>query len=343
MYKLSNTILDVKGFEVNKTKISIIHKNLREQCVLEINQMPVLQFEFRSLTRGLHEKFTVVSDISKTIYIFNSLELLKEIDGFSLSEQAYSSHEIIISKRIAKGNYEKYIYDISNANLQLLSFVPSFISLKSLYIEENNTLRSLSLLTGEYEWEVDLGGRKYNLAGDELEAKIRTIIGMIENSLYVWLDNKCLVEIDIATGQIKSETFPLHELEEKGIITAVMLPQYHEPDQSIYFFYQDYLVQVHLPTQNTTLLWQDANYNIGSFQISDSTIYFIGSYEKGAFFRNHIGVFDRKKNDVVWMQKVIELNTESYNNLKEIQASDTKIYVLDTEGTLYIFEREEVA
>ncbi|MCU0326930.1 MAG: hypothetical protein MUF45_17095 [Spirosomaceae bacterium] len=281
----------------------------------------------------------------------NSIIDLKSKSTYSLGKvslQFQKSNNKFIALEKVEEKRNLIIFDLLSNEKKLIqkniSFGIKLLSKNNLIINEGwTTLKSLSLLTGEYEWEVDLGGRKYNLAGDELEAKIRTIIDVIENSLFVWLDNKCLVEICIATGQIKSETFPLQELEEKGIITAVMLPQYHEPDQSIYFFYQDYLVQVHLPTQNTTLLWQDVNYNIGPFQISDNTIYFIGSYEKGAFFRNHIGVFDRKKNEVVWMQKVIELNKESYNNLKEIQASDTKIYVLDTEGTLYIFEKEETA
>jgi len=40
------------------------------------------------------------------------------------------------------------------------------------------------------------------------------------------------------------------------------------------------------------------------------------------------------------MQQVIELSKKTYNNLKEIQATEDKIYVLDTEGTLYIYERD---
>ncbi len=134
----------------------------------------------------------------------------------------------------------------------------------------------------------------------------------------------------------------LSSTENNGKIKNVLLPQYRESEQAIFFFYQDFLVKIHLPTQTTTLVWQDARYNIGSGFITDEFIYFIGSYEKGALFRDHIGVFDRNKNEVVWMQQVIKLSKDTYNNLKEIQASDDKIYVLDTEGTLYIFERDEV-
>ncbi|HEY1056277.1 MAG TPA: hypothetical protein VGE24_14120, partial [Emticicia sp.] len=242
-----------------------------------------------------------------------------------------------VSKKISRGIYKPFVYDLEkNQITQELrnGFLKKFSDIE-LFQNQN----TLSLLTGEYEWETDLGGRYYLSANEQQEAKISQIIGIIDDKLYVWMNDDRLVVLAIATGTILSETFPLQNFKDNGIVKYVLLPQYRESEQSLLFFYQDFLITIHLPTQTTSLVWQDDRYNIGPSFITDHSIYFIVSCEKGALFRDHVGVFDREKNEVVWMQQVIKLSKKSYNNLKEIQASDDKIYVLDTEGTLYIFEK----
>ncbi|NBB31841.1 hypothetical protein [Cellulophaga sp. BC115SP] len=281
-----------------------------------------------------------IKDINWENYRFkisdNSIEKL----DFNIGLNGCISNIIVIFK----DNIQSCFSTIKNevvVNFPKVEKINSYLSNEiNIFFQVESTLKSLSLLTGEYEWEVDLGVRKFIFGGEEQEAKISQIIGVIDGNLYVWMSDERLVEIDVQTGKIKTETFPLQALQAQGIIQAVLFPQYYEKEQSLFFFYQDYLVQVHLPTQENTLIWQDSRYNIGPSFITDNFIYFIGNYQKGTVFRDHVGVFDRQKNEVVWLQQVITLSKETYNNLKEIQATDDKIYVLDTSGTLYIFERE---
>ena len=68
---------------------------------------------------------------------------------------------------------------------------------------------------------------------------------------------------------------------------------------------------------------------------TDDHIYFIGGKNQGVF-KNGIGVFCRKTNQVVW-ETTFELN--DYVVLKDIQYGGNKIYVLDAEGTLRIFAK----
>lgn len=94
---------------------------------------------------------------------------------------------------------------------------------------------------------------------------------------------------------------------------------------------------VNLEDQTTEVVWQGEGYHISLSVIHDDYIYFIGGKAQGVF-KNGIGVFDRQKNEVVWQT---EIELEDYVVLNQIQVGDNKIYVLDNEGTLRIYERED--
>ena len=66
-------------------------------------------------------------------------------------------------------------------------------------------------------------------------------------------------------------------------------------------------------------------------------IYFIGGY---TFETNTVGIFNRKTYKIDWQESINLLETDKFNNLKEIQYANNKIYVLYTAGNLLIFEKE---
>lgn len=286
-------------------------------------------------------KTIVFGTFNPNVYIYKNSIVSLLAENYSLAEKKYNDSKIIISKRISKGVYDTNIYDYIKNSIDRKIENEPVINIENYEIYRNhNTLSSLSLLTGEREWELDLGGRNYIFGGVETENRIVHVFGVIDNYLYLWMEDNRLLEIDITTGKINSEAHPLEAIQACNFDSATAFIKYRESEKSAFIFNKDFLVQLHLPTQKVTLIWQDDNYNIGPSFITDKYIYFIGNNEKGTFFRDHIGVFDREKNEVVWMQQVIELSKKTYNNLKEIQANEDKIYVLDTEGTLYIYERE---
>lgn len=205
---------------------------------------------------------------------------------------------------------------------------PSAIKGNYVFIQNfpDSIIKSLSLLTGEYNWEISL----------ENYGEIVTALGVVENTLWIWFTIDQLIGVDVNTGEVKSHLFPLQTIL-KDIVGYVLHKYFIEKEQSLYFFHRSYLIQVNLLDNTTHLLWGNQEYEIGLSAFTDDYIYFIGGKNQGVF-KNGIGVFDRKTNQVIW-ETTFEL--DNYVVLKEIQYSNDKIYVLDTAGVLRIFEKEE--
>jgi len=353
MYKLVDMLLNVLDFEASRNKISVIQKDLDGNCILKINQKSVLKFGFRSLTRGLQENFTIVSDESKTIYIFNSFELVKKIKDFSLSEKAYSQCEIVISKRTEKGKYDKFIYNILSENLQSLKTVPTLVAFKSCYFvnyEEKKLLKSLSLLTGEYEWELDLGVEGLEIAG---------ILGIKDTNLIVACTNKqnqvIWLAFDVANGkeiwrrylqvssggganafsEDKTSLFNLHAggLWLNGIPLA----------QGNHIFREINVTDGSIKREGILSDVDEAGLGVKNFTLYGDKIYFTARYN-GSFGPIAIGVLDYETLSLLWWEEVQMQEADGFGNFflnQPIQVSENKIYVLDKTHVLHIYERDE--
>lgn len=189
-------------------------------------------------------------------------------------------------------------------------------------------IQSLSLLTGEYEWEVDLGLKDktilhiYTVSGDIL-------VVSYETHLYG------LCGIDVHTGEviwdIQPRGFSPHSAqtdEKKGILMNIS-NWFSGESESVYFEIDiqtgEYLRQGYIA---------DMPSNVHKFVFQNGFIYFIGGRKQ--VFPNVLGVLDYEMLSVLWWEK-----PEANDQLTQIQVSESRIYVLDGEGTLHIYERNE--
>ncbi|MFN8353068.1 MAG: hypothetical protein U0Y10_01365 [Spirosomataceae bacterium] len=202
---------------------------------------------------------------------------------------------------------------------------------------KRTTLRSLSLLTGEYEWEVDLAGigSYTDHYGEHQAGKIEHIFGVWNQLLWVWLEGYQCVGIDVQTGQVKQHWFPF-----KGRFQAghffFNFPHF-DAKGTIQFFERQYWISIDLASQQTKTLWQAAPFEINASNIQEAYIYFI-AVPPGSVFSNIVGVFDQLANKIVWST---QLELARYITLTAApQVAGNKLYVLDSDGTLHIFERE---
>jgi outer membrane protein assembly factor BamB len=211
---------------------------------------------------------------------------------------------------------------------------------------ERKLLRSLSLLTGEYEWEVDLGGRKCVSASKEPpeDASIQQIIGIWEHQLLVFLDNNQILSLDINKGKILWELpdFDVHFPTGPSVAKAMHFHWYLE-NGKLYILKHHQYFSVDLNTQEVALLWQneDKTYTINHCTYTENYIYFT-AYGKEIEI-SILGVFNRKILQIDWLEKMIMPRMDSYAYVSFNQApqvAENKLYVLDSGGTLHIFERE---
>ncbi len=218
---------------------------------------------------------------------------------------------------------------------------PSAFYNKFLFFHKfpNSTIQALSLLSGEYEWEVYL-----NSFGE-----IRKLLGVIEEKLWVVLyrggenqDITKLIALDIHTGDIiieLPESLPLHNthisiIEEKQTILSIwgMKSSHHKANSP--------LVEIDGKTGRIIRNHRieslfEANLKMGLWKYLDDKIFFVGAMDY--INSTHVGVLDYNTLDLLWYEEVAGRKA----GLKEIQVTGDKIFCLDIGHQLHIYEKVE--
>lgn len=325
MFYLKSLIKEITGYGFFKSELFLCNKS---NSLLKNNEVIIKDVDTTSL-KGKKDYLFFQSNLENKTFYINSKNIQKNINSSTWIDSNFEN-TVLIYKYLNKC-FEISIFNLDSSEI---NFIKKDLDLWDFYRDEDkfyffnrtkNLLSSLSLITGEYIWQTNL----------EQFGKIINTIGLIENTLWVWLSQDRLIGIDVNNGQIINNYFPLQPIM-KDIVGFVFHKHFIEKEQNLYFFHRSYLIQVNLKEQTTNLLWKNQDYNIGLSFFTDDFIYFIGGKNQGVF-KNGIGVFCRKTNQVIW-ETTFEL--ADYVVLKDIQFSDDKIYVLDTAGDLRIFEKE---
>lgn len=209
----------------------------------------------------------------------------------------------------------------------------------TITFQPRTTLKSLSLLTGEYEWEVDLGAY----------GEIRTILGVVEDKLYVWLGSTTLVAINIQNGLVQwhINTYETHQV---GFDAGIHLLA---DEHKIVLFHETNYVEIDLQTQNSKLLLKNTfgrDWVFAANTVAGHYIYFVG--RNYATQELSVGAFNRQSLQVEWYYAAPEWQgtvPDDYEGNAVVlgsapQVTDDKLYLLENgTGTLYIFERTETA
>ncbi|SMC39092.1 PQQ-binding-like beta-propeller repeat protein [Cellulophaga tyrosinoxydans] len=212
---------------------------------------------------------------------------------------------------------------------------------KNQYIQiqnERKYIKSLSLLTGKYEWETNL----------ENFGEIRKILGVVENKLWVSLyragnekNETRLLALDIESGKV------IFELDHQYPISDWFI-ELLEEDNSLLSIYSGIgtqaldspLVEIDaitgkvLRSQRIESLYNQ-NLKIGFWKVLENKIYFTANqdYLSGT----HIGVLDYNTLELLWVTKV----ENQKGGFKDFQVNHNNIYVLDQGNQLHIFEKTE--
>lgn len=210
--------------------------------------------------------------------------------------------------------------------------------LKNQYIQiqhEKKILKSLSLLTGEYEWEVDLS--EYG--------EIRSVLMAVKENLWILandykINRHSLLRLDANSGrvmQILGEALKLSDahvkyIEEKQNLLSFKSSISSTPSPST-------LIEVDAKTgeilRNVTVeSMLEPNLKVGLWQYQDNQLFFTANTTM--MTTTHIGILDYDTLELLWSTEV----PDRKGLLKDIQVSSDKIYVLDQVGTLHIFEKE---
>ena len=276
---------------------------------------------------------------------------------------------------IAWANAVKISRGVYNRSICLLE--NDLVNVKEIILEENylylETYTNDVLITSSKDiilgyhifptnllWEFplsSLGKWKNPYTDEEIDFQVRRLIGIYNNILWVFLNAEGFIGLDIETGELK---YRISEYQQA--IGKTSTSSYEDGKG---FFRSDYLldnkkrkilglavdvfIEIDL-TQEPPFVTQyglqeefekynikKANDTAGSYVIQDNLLYFYLA-EKLRF-----GILDINTKEIIYVSEPIAVveRDDSFTRLRDLKVSENKVYILDSNHTLHIFEREE--
>ena len=362
MFKLISKIDNVRDYVIYKGKPYYINTSREIQCG-EKKQMlyktpldPIIVF---------NNKF-YFSEWENNYKIFDeNLELIEEgkdrvfykLSEFYIAYNRDGKNTILIDK---KDNLIELEY-IDRSSIR--AFSNEYIY---MYIYKKNktrnimSIRAFSIQNKERLWEFPLsllGTYKNPYTDEEKVFQVRRLIGIYNNILWVFLNAEGFIGLDIETGELKYRIPEYHQAigktstssyddskgffrsdyllnSEKGKILGLAVDVFIEIDltQELPFVTQ-YGLQEEFEKYNI----KKANDTAEDYVIQDNLLYFYLA-EKLRF-----GILDINTKEIIYVSEPIAVveRDDSFTQLKDLKVSENKVYILDSNNTLHIFEREE--
>ena len=302
------------------------------------------------------EPYFYIPDIYGNTYLImeNEVRFLKDI----FIKDVISDSLLLVSK-----DKKTAVFDIKNNEFHyVLNFrIFKFLEWKKKYFLKNkNNIQGIEICTGQFLWEFSLsllGKHKNPYTDEEKDFEVRRLIGIYNNILWVFLNAKGFIGLDIETGKLKYRIPEFHQAIGKTITSS------YEDRKG--FFRSDYLldnekgkifgmamdvfIEIDL-TQEPPFVTQyglqeefekynikKANDTAGSYVVQDNLLYFYLA-EKLRF-----GILDINTKEIIYVSEPIAVveRDDSFTRLRDLKVSENKVYILDSNHTLHIFEREE--
>lgn len=333
MFKNIETIKDVRGFAIHNN--ILYYLNSKEKLVSN-NQIVCDAYGIEMSKKALFSYQNIYDVETKIIFDNENIENTP----YSLNANAFNGiNTIIYNKDFNDFENQVGVYDITNKEIKWFQNIQRFgnnirVENNLYYKQSHTTLKSLSLLTGEYEWELDLGAY----------GEIDKIIGVCNEILWVGVGSKMLVGIDMKYGKIiHIIDKPSHFAYQSGAFNYFRGHdgQIDEKAKKLVGFEFDTYYELDLVTieftywifrEEAKAMKIEARYAPQNIHTEDF-IYFIDKLN----FK--IGIFDRKNKTIKEAYVFPENSCTGF--LNDLQVTNDKMYVLDTGGTLHIFKKEQ--
>ena len=362
MFKLISKIDNVRDYVIYKGKPYYINTSHEIQCG-EKKQMlyktpldPIIVF---------NNKF-YFSEWENNYKIFDeNLELIEEgkdrvfykLSEFYIAYNREGKNTILIDK---KDNLIELEY-IDRSSIR--AFSNEYIY---MYIYKKNktrnimSIRAFSIQNKERLWEFSLsllGTYKNPYTDEEKVFQVRRLIGIYNNIFWGFLNAEGFIGLDIETGELKYRIPEYHQAIGKTSTSSY--------DDSKGFFRSDYLlnsekgkilglavdvfIEIDL-TQEPPFVTQyglqeefekynikKANDTAEDYVIQDNLLYFYLAEQL------RFGILDINTKEIIYVSEPIAVVERDYSftRLRDLKVSENKVYILDSNHTLHIFEREE--
>ena len=260
--------------------------------------------------------------------------------------------------------YDRVSKRLMYNDLELLrgKMLSSYIFDDLLFFEKENKIQTINFLSGQFLWEFSLSslgkGKDYN-TDEEFDYEVEQFVGIYNNILWVYIERGGFIGLDIQTGELKhrilgipkgnllgkvdsyvdSEEFYIFYRakfildEKKGIIIGLIADRFFEIDLNkekvtpMLYGMWDKMEKMNLKKYGVN----------GNTSLQGDLLYFYNDKEL------QFGILDINTKEIIYVSEPIAVveRDDSFTRLRDLKVSENKVYILDSNHTLHIFEREE--
>ena len=348
---INNVIAYVNEYYINSKGLFNAQSN---ECLLEIS--------------GQQELYPFGKDhlISREIVygdsaIININDLTIVINNYRIEAQNYpyfSFYEV-------DDKPQEGIYDFEKKKIlfEATSWLGRSIIDKYIFRDFKKKIACRKIDSDSILWEFPLsvfGKFKYKYSEEEKDYEVEQFIGIYNNILWVYLNARELIGIDVETGKLKYRFLGIEKKNAVGIVENYL------DNEDYYIFYG---ADFKLDTEKGVIFGLKADRFFEIDLNKESIIpYLFGlqnKIEKAGLNKNDIsgdtflqdnllyfcsindlrfGVLDINTKEIIYVSEPIAVveREDCFTQLKDLKVSENKVYILDSNNTLHIFEREKL-
>ena len=291
------------------------------------------------------EPYFYIPDIYGNTYLImeNEVRFLKDI----FIKDVISDSFLLVSK-----DKKTAILNIINNEFHYIlnSRIFKFLEWKEkLFFKNKNTIQGIEIYTGQFLWEFPLSslGKWKNSWDEERDFEVYKLIGIYNNIFWAFIEIGGFIGLDIKTGELKYRISEYHMGKESKLFFRS--DYYLDNERGKIFGLAHIFIEIDLnqdPPFATQYGLQEefekynikkANDTAEDYIIQDNLLYFYLA-EKLRF-----GVLDINTKEIIYISEPIAVveRDNSFTRLRDLKVSENKVYILDSNHTLHIFEREK--
>jgi hypothetical protein len=337
MYKFKDVITNVEYYQLSDKYVYFINQSNEIRSYKDGKQDLILNLSSRCKLL-LFKDSLYLSDVNDCVHNIcldiNSKKITHNF--FSEGVKILQLQGILDSQKIGLRyfNDEYAVYDINQEKV-LFTLQGRFSMMDfpsaTYFVLEDWSNRMINFYNQSTKlWELDLSGY----------GRLKRIFGIVDNVLWLWCEDYYFIGVDVSSGSIKKVWEVFDGVYERGRF-YFYYPYFDKEEGKVYFFERNSYIECDLRNYATEILWRDKelNENISGPHFTNDYIYFTSS-RLNSVFNDRLGVFDRKKMQIIWKEK-FDLSQGAGFKIPNVVGDF--LYVHDTGNTLHIYEKSDTS
>ena len=292
------------------------------------------------------EPYFYIPDIYGNTYLIMEKEVrfLKDI----FIKKVISDSFLLVSK-----DKKTAILNIINNEFHYIlnSRIFKFLEWKEkLFFKNKNTIQGIEIYTGQFLWEFPLSslGKWKNSWDEERDFEVYKLIGIYNNIFWAFIEIGGFIGLDIKTGELKYRISEYHMGKESKLFFRS--DYYLDNERGKIFGLAHIFIEIDL-NQDPPFVTQyglqeefekynikKANDTAEDFVVQDNLLYFYLAEQL------KFSILDINTKEIIYISEPIAVveRDDSFTRLRDLKVSENKVYILDSNHTLHIFEREKL-